>query len=310
MVLILLALSILPVVVFGSIIYKNDFDKEPTSILVKLFICGIGSIFLTLLLTAILQSVIPFFGYDSNSLNVIELIPYIFIGVALIEEFSKWIFVYKLEYNDNEFNHLYDGIVYATFVSLGFACLENILYVMQFGIQTAIARSILAIPGHLCDGIMMGYYLSMAKLSLCNGNNKTLAKKNILLSLFIPTLAHGVYDYLLFAGEATGNDIFIMVFFGYVIWFFTFAYNKAKQLAHNTYNLNPNYVSVTHLKKMNKAYNQPIYGTNMYNQPQVNYTNQQMYYPNNQQVTANRFCTNCGSKVDGRFCSICGKEVK
>lgn len=310
MVLILLALSVLPVIIFGGIIYKNDFDKEPTSILTKLFCCGIGSVFLTLFLTFLLNTVVPFFGSNTEELNIIELIPYIFIGVALIEEFSKWIFVYKLEYNDNEFNHLYDGVVYATFVSLGFACIENIIYVMQSGIQTAIARSILAIPGHLCDGIMMGYYLSMAKLALCNGNNKELAKKNILLSLAIPTIAHGVYDYLLFAGEVSGNDIFIMVFFAFVIWFFTFAYNKAKQLAHNTYNLNPNYISITQIKKMNKAYNQATY--NNYNQMNVqpvvypNQTNQ----PKNIQQQSNNYCTNCGAKVVGNFCSNCGKQVK
>ena len=289
--LILLILSIAPVVFFGYWIYKKDFDKEPTSILVKLFICGVLSTFLTLLITYLLHLVIPFFRYETSDLDVIELIPYVFIGVALIEEFSKWIFVYKLEYNDQEFNHLYDGIVYAAFVSLGFACFENILYVMQGGVGTAIGRAFLAIPGHLCDGIMMGYYLSMAKLALCN-NNKGLCKKNIIMSLLIPTLAHGIYDYLLFASTAVEepySGIFVLVFFVFVIFFFVYASKKVKQLARNAYNLNPNYITINQRKQMyNNMYQQPGYPQQMYNNgyqqpgyPQQNYNNgyQQPGYP-------------------------------
>lgn len=344
MTIILLILSIAPVAFFAYQIYKRDFDKEPGSILVKLFCSGVGSAFLTLFITLILQTVVPFFGYDTANLDIIELIPYVFIGIALIEEFSKWIFVYKLEYNDNEFNHLYDGIVYAAFVSLGFACFENILYVMQSGVQTAIVRALLAIPGHLCDGIMMGYYLSMAKLALCN-NNKTLSKKNIILSLLIPTLAHGVYDYLIFASDASNNNLFMLAFFAFVIFFFTLASKKVKQLSTNVYNLNPNYVSITARKNqnmvnpyiqqsVNNAYNQytypqssmtnnytensypqqsvnNIYTTNSYQQTSPNnfYTNAS--YPQ-QTITSNvvKYCNNCGNKVIGKYCDNCGKEVK
>lgn len=266
MALILLFLSIAPVAFFAYQIYKRDFDKEPGSILVKLFCSGIGSAFLTLFISFLLQKIVPFFGYDTTSLDVIELIPYVFIGIALVEEFSKWIFVYKLEYNDNEFNHLYDGIVYAAFVSLGFACFENILYVMQSGVQTAIVRALLAIPGHLCDGIMMGYYLSMAKLALCN-NNKTLSKKNLILSLLIPTLAHGIYDYLIFASDVSDNGLFMLAFFAFIAFFFTYASQKVKQLSTNVYNLNPNYVSITARKKQNMVggyVQQPV--NNIYNQ--------------------------------------------
>lgn len=341
MALILLILSIAPVAFFAYQIYKRDFDKEPGSILVKLFCCGVGSAFLTLFITFVLQTIIPFFGSDIAGLDIIELIPYVFIGIALIEEFSKWIFVYKLEYNDNEFNHLYDGIVYAAFVSLGFACFENILYVMSSGIQTAIVRALLAIPGHLCDGIMMGYYLSMAKLALCN-NNKTLSKKNLILSLLVPTLAHGAYDYLIFASDVSENNLFMLAFFAFVIFFFTLASKKVKQLSTNIYNLNPNYVSITARKKqnvvnpygqINNSYNQYTYpqssvtnnyNNNSYPQQPVNniYTanGYQQVSPNNfynnsiypQQTVANnvvKYCNNCGNKVIGKYCDKCGKQV-
>ena len=327
MFLILLILSIAPIVIFGRMIYKRDFDKEPTSILVKLFLCGIGSTILTVIITKMLTSAIEFFGYDYKALNVIELIPYVFIGVALIEEFSKWIFVYKLEYNDNEFNHLYDGIVYAAFVSLGFACFENILYVLSAstttsataGISTAILRAILAIPGHLCDGIMMGYYLSMAKLAMCN-NHRELSKKNLILSLLIPTLAHGIYDYLIFASEVSNNNIFLIPFFIFVVFFYTYASKKVKQLSLSAYNLNPNYVSITH--RNNIQFN------NFPQNPGGMYVNQQSYpqqqpmnnsYAQQSQPSTvsyaqnnnfgNDCCPSCGAPKQGRFCSRCGRQL-
>jgi RsiW-degrading membrane proteinase PrsW (M82 family) len=344
MILLLLILSIAPVVFFGHMIYKRDFDKEPTGILVKLFICGVLSTILTLLLTLILYKVIPFFATDQEQLNLFELAISIFIGVALIEEFSKWIFVYKLEYNDQEFNHLYDGIVYAAFVALGFACFENILYVMQGGVGTAIMRAFLAIPGHLCDGIMMGYYLSMAKLAKINGNDK-LSKKNLVFSLLVPVIAHGIYDYLIFASSINKDlsGIFMILFFVFVVLFFIYASKKVKQLSNNFYNLNPGYVGVRYRQQgvMYPQYNyqvqpnynnypnqgygqQPIYYNNQPSYPQqTNYNPgynqgyaQQTGYqqPNYQQnaqpinQTGVKFCGGCGQPVTGRFCGYCGRD--
>ena len=316
MMLVLLFLSIAPIVIFANMIYKRDFDKEPKSILIKLFLCGIGSTFLTLIITKLLVSIVPFFGYSYGELDAIELIPYVFIGVALIEEFSKWIFVYKLEYNDREFNHLYDGIVYAAFVSLGFACFENILYVMQSGITTAILRAFLAIPGHLCDGIMMGYYLSMAKLAACN-NHKDLSKKNLILSLIIPTIAHGIYDYLIFASTVTDNSLFLIAFFIFVVFFYTYASKKVKQLSLSAYNMNPNYISVTHRNDFNASYQQPM----NYTQPQIQPVQQPNYNSYAQQtqtptvgyaqnnIPQMKFCPYCGTPTQGKFCSKCGKQI-
>ena len=289
----ILIISLAPIAFFAYEIYEKDFDKEPTKILIKLFLCGVGSTFLTVLFTYFLNKFFPFFSKDFSELNIIDLIPYVFFGVAAIEEFSKWIFVYKLEYNDDEFNHLYDGIVYAAFVALGFACFENVLYVFEYGISTGIVRAITAIPGHLCDGIMMGYYLSMAKLSMCN-NNKKLARKNILFSLMIPVIAHGIYDYTIMASQLEGYELFFYVFLVFIVFFFMHCSNKVKLLADNTYNLNPNYITSNDRKKIQQCVNNYHISLN-------NSQNSYAHQTNNEIDNQNSYEQQIGNVIDNKY---------
>lgn len=198
---ILLFIAILPIYLIGHWIYHKDTRKEPTSLLKKLFIGGILSIFLTLLLTQILGSLFPFLKTDIETiitLNTVQIFLFSFFGIAVIEEFSKWIITYKIGYHNQEFDEIMDMIVYATFVALGFACLENILYVLTSGITVGIIRALSAVPGHACDGIVMGYYLGLAKQQDLQGNTKK-HKKYMFLSYLIPVILHGFYDFFIFS---------------------------------------------------------------------------------------------------------------
>lgn len=271
MAIILLILSILPVFLLARYIYNTDFEKESTSLLIRLFVLGVGSVVVTLFLTYLLDSLFPFFSEDTKYLDVLELIPYIYIGVALIEEFSKWIFVRVFTYHHYEFNHAYDAIVYAVFVSLGFACLENILYVFQNGLQTAILRGITAVPGHACFGVFMGYYLGMAKTA-DKHQNKEVSKKNRIKSLILPILAHGTYDYFIFA--STKLSLFSFAFVVFVIILFTKAIEKVKQLAAVRFDIREQVAN-------------PV-------------TNSLVY--------RYQYCPMCGEKVQGKYCSQCGHQ--
>ena len=292
MYLVLLFLSILPVFLLGNYIYKNDFDKEPTKLIFKLFFFGIASAFLTLLISNVLIRIFPMLGADPAELDIIRLIPYTFIGVALVEEFSKWIFVYLSTYRGNEFNHAYDGIVYAAFVSLGFACFENVLYVLgTMEISTAVMRALLAVPGHLCDAIFMGYFLALAKISDKN-NNPELSKKNKIKSLIVPVVTHGIYDYLLFASSFIG--ITVVIFFIFVV----FVFNKAIDIVGQMKRLRMD---------ISSSFN-PRFNINPYP-----YANQNVDYNYNSQLFSNpnvvaNYCNVCGAKRRGMYCSNCGKK--
>lgn len=194
----LFILSVLPVIILGKYVYNKDRNKEPKKVLTKLFLFGICSVIITLLLTNVLEIFFPFLKLEMEDLDFTHKFIYIFIGVALIEELSKFIFAYTM-FKSKHFDEFFDMIVYATFVSLGFACFENILYVFEQGAFVGIIRALLSVPGHACYGVFMGYYLSIAKLNIIN-DRKDLFKKNLLKSLLIPTMLHGIYDFCILSG--------------------------------------------------------------------------------------------------------------
>lgn len=228
-------LAVLPSIVLGWIIWRNDkVEKEPGGLLVGLFFSGIGSIIVTLILSEFVY-LLPMCN-PSEGETLVELFFGVFIGIALVEEFSKWIFVKLITWKNKAFTHMYDAVVYAVFVSLGFATLENILYVAQGGFSTAIMRAVLAVPLHTFCGVFMGYYYGLAKQSEIN-NNKKLVTRNLFLSLLVPILIHGFYDYCLFTEE----PIFIISFFIFVILIYIFAFRRMFKLSKIKVSLRPTY---------------------------------------------------------------------
>ena len=189
-------ISVLPVILIGSFIYYKDYENEPTKLIFKLFFGGVLSLIITYVISLTFG-----ISHDIDTSNRMKLFLYCLLGVGLVEEFSKGFITYKFSYNSKHFNHKYDMILYSTFVALGFACFENFLYVFQNGLPTGVLRFYTAIPGHAADGIIIGYFLSLAKMSEINGN-KNEAIKNKLLALIVPTVFHGLYDYFAYSGNS------------------------------------------------------------------------------------------------------------
>ena len=272
MIAILLFLAVIPVVIICTYIYRKDKNKEPGSLLVKLFGLGIASCFLVLIISSVVFKIFPFM--QSEQKNFFETMAYAFIGVALIEELCKWLMTYMGAYSHKEYDEVYDGIVYAVYVSLGFAFFENLLYVLgNNSISVGISRGLLAVPGHACDAVFMGYYLSLAKMYSYK-KNKQQERKNLLLSIIVPTILHGIYDFCLFSQI----DILLLTFFIFVITIYIISIKKIKQLSEQS-----------------QPKHQPINQTVAY----------QQY--NNQVQQQRRYCPNCGLEVNGsNFCRNCG----
>jgi protease PrsW len=192
-ILVLLTLALAPGVAIGVYIYlKDKHEREPIGLLMRSFFFGVLSIFVTLAISEVINQFVVIDGK-----NVIEQLVNAFLIVALVEEFSKFIFIRGILFNNKNFNEPFDGIVYAVMVGMGFATLENILYVSNGGIGTAILRFFTAVPAHATFAVLMGYYLGKAKFE---------HKKSYYAfhALGIATLFHGAYDYCLFISFVPG----------------------------------------------------------------------------------------------------------
>lgn len=225
---ILLFLAILPVMIILLYINSQDKNKEPPKLLIRLFAGGLSSCGLVLILSGILEKINPLFS-PTSSKNLIQIIFYAFISVALIEELSKWFFVYILGYRSKEFDEPYDGIVYAVFVSLGFAFVENILYVIiSNSMYTALVRALCAVPSHACDAIFMGYHISIAK-ELRIKKKYSKEKQQLILSILMPTIIHGVYDFCLLSGY----KIFTFIFLIFIVFMYFISISKLNALSES-----------------------------------------------------------------------------
>jgi RsiW-degrading membrane proteinase PrsW (M82 family) len=200
---VLLISSITPVAVFLYLIYNKDHVKEPPMLLTKCFFGGILAIIFTLILVFPISLLEPFFPGD-----LLKSFYDAFLTAALPEEFSKFIILYWIIWKRKEFDHHYDGIIYAVFVSLGFALVENIMYVFsdEGGMQVALMRAVLAVPGHGFFAVIMGYYLSIARFHEGAEKNRLL-----LTSLLMAVLFHGIYDFILMYMDAKSNNPLLII---------------------------------------------------------------------------------------------------
>lgn len=198
--------AIAPVVFLLMYIYHQDKKApEPTDLLFKSFRYGILSAIVVML-------VLSPFGSDELPGNFSESLKVSFLLAGIPEEFFKWLFLYILIWNSPQFDEYIDGLVYAVFISLGFACLENIMYVLPGGMGVAVSRALLSVPAHFLFAIFMGYYFSMAKF---HPEERT---HYMALSIVVPMLAHGIFDTLAFWMDSLSECSFYMVvFIGFLI---------------------------------------------------------------------------------------------
>jgi len=187
MIQLLLGLSIGPVAFLLSYIYNKDvIAKEPKKNLVKAFIGGVVSTILVII-------PLTLFGIEADSWEnpILSAFGSGVLEAGVPEELMKFLILYFLIWKKPEFDEYFDGIVYAVFVSMGFACLENILYVFENGIGTGVLRAFTAVPGHFFFAVIMGYYFSLAKF------NEADRKKNMIKAITYPMIVHGAYDMII-----------------------------------------------------------------------------------------------------------------
>lgn len=192
-VVLLLALALAPGVAIMLFVYlKDKHEREPVGLLLRSFLFGVLSVFITLAISIPINAVVTI-----DKQNLTDQAIHAFLIVALIEEFSKFIFVRGVLYRNHNFNEPFDGIVYSVMVGMGFATFENILYVSDGGVEVAMLRMFTAVPAHAAFAVLMGYYLGKAKFEHKKGYYA-------LHALGVATLFHGAYDYFWFISYVPG----------------------------------------------------------------------------------------------------------
>jgi RsiW-degrading membrane proteinase PrsW (M82 family) len=132
---------------------------------------------------------------------------------ALVEETVKYLAMRIPTWRDPSFNYRFDGIVYGMSSAVGFAVYENIMYVMQYGFETAVVRAFTAIPLHAFCGAFMGAFYSYSKKAAILGKSPA---PYTILALLVPMLIHGTYDTFAFLGERGTIPLLIFVVALYV----------------------------------------------------------------------------------------------
>lgn len=178
---------------------KDKYDKEPRRLLVKAFLLGAISVIPILMVEMSLNV------FERADESLIAAGYTAFIVAGLVEEAFKFMMFYLLIWRNNEFDEMYDGIVYSVFVSLGFATVENIGYVLSTGFSVALLRSITAVPAHAMFGVAMGYYLGIAKFV-----RQPYKSRYFRMGLIVPVILHGIYDFILLSQRYYIMSVFVI----------------------------------------------------------------------------------------------------
>ena len=193
----LLALSIAPGIAISLYIFLKDrFNREPHLNLLICFLLGCLSVLPAILIQ--LLTVKPVERLMGEGILYTAVFAYLIVGLS--EEWSKYIMLRSYAYPRKSFDEPFDGIVYSVMIGMGFATVENILYVQQHGLGTAVVRMFLSVPAHATFAVLMGYFAGKAKFK------PERRKFYLFTGIFWAAFFHGTYDFLLFLqGNPTVN---------------------------------------------------------------------------------------------------------
>jgi len=207
---IIFAISVLPPLYLLWKVYQADeIEKEPAGLLIRIFALGalstIPASFLEMAGSSVCSMLIPQGGRLFN-------LVFFFIVVGGAEELVKFLAMRIATWRSPEFNYVFDGVVYGVTASLGFAALENILYVMEGGLVTAGVRAFTSIPLHCITGIFMGHYYGIATSADLLGQPQ-IRNRMLGRAILIPLVIHGAYDFI----ASDGSELLLIVFLAYIL---------------------------------------------------------------------------------------------
>lgn len=212
----LLLLALAPAIIIMMYVYFRDkYEKEPVKLILKGILLGAVIIFPV----GLIENYIMGFGTGLAEIPKAAFDGFIVAGAT--EEAFKYFAVFILIWRNPNFNEKFDGIVYAVSVALGFAAIENLFYVFSGNsMQVGLLRAFTAVPGHAIFGIVMGFYLGLARFSV-QGKGKLLLR-----AFTVPWLLHGIYDFMLMSG----HPLLLLCFIPFLIFMCRYGLKRMREL--------------------------------------------------------------------------------
>lgn len=204
--------AVLPAFVLLKYIYRKDSIRpEPTKWLLKGFFYGV----LSTVVSTFISSPLGFLGFYTNDFTSVGgALSTAFFGAAIPEEAAKLFMLWLLLRKNPYFDEKLDGVVYAACIGMGFASLENIMYLFSNynqWVSVGIMRALISVPGHFMFAVIMGYYYSIGYWGH--------SKKHMCLAFLYPMLLHGIFDSLLMMSGVTTHLVSTLLFFAFIYFF-------------------------------------------------------------------------------------------
>ena len=206
-------LAVIPGLIIIIYIYgKDKVEKEPIGLIMKLILFGMCCCFFAGAAESVMMSTLPQYQAGTLEYAVTEA----FLVAALCEEAVKLIALRLGSWRNSHFNYRFDGIVYGVSVAVGFAILENVMYVTQYGFGTALVRAFTAVPLHAFCGAVMGIHYSFARKAAIDG--RSLARiGQMALAFIVPFVIHGTYDtFAMMRSQQASFCLIVFVIFLYI----------------------------------------------------------------------------------------------
>lgn len=215
--------AVLPAFFLLRYVYRHDtIEKEPFPLLLSLLGMGCLSALCAAGVEAAAEGLLA--SLVDPSAPVLYTVLLAFLVIAVAEESAKLFFLKLRTWRHPAFNYRFDGVVYAVFVSLGFAALENVQYVVNYGLSVALPRALLAIPGHMSFAVFLGVYYGRAKL-LENCGDRAGARRRLWTGWLFAVFLHGFYDACAMIGTVWSSAVFLV----FVILLFFAAFRTLKR---------------------------------------------------------------------------------
>ena len=201
----LILAAVLPAAYLMIKVYRSDrLEREPPRLLIGLVLRGMISTALAGTAEQLGDKLLSYF-FTEESAAYKALFFFLIVGPA--EEGFKYAVLRWRTWRHPAFDCQYDGVVYAVFVSLGFALWENIGYVLMYGMGAALMRAITAVPGHASFGVFMGACYAAARRAENFGDHGASVIWRV-VAVLLPALIHGCYDYIAVLGSEQGSAMF------------------------------------------------------------------------------------------------------